>query len=521
MYRHYRIIILLLLSPIFAVLLMETADAFSALDSSSIIFHFHGPDTTSRVGRNITKLGDVNGDGFDDIAINCRNPAGTFLFYGGTPPDSFPDLLLKGSGGSINPIDISGDGISEFFTVESSVLYLFRGYEDSIATTPYDSLMPNAEFHGFSIFAKTGYVDEDSLGDFLTLIRGVPGPQEIYYFSGATLLSNIPDWTFYIDNFEHIITAYELIDFNGDNKLDICINLQADQDTSGYVYIFLGENFGSEPDILIGQPIELELNHPRDFAHSLFGVGDFDGDGWDDLSVIYIRGAPRHLIYKCGPQADTLFDYRLDNAADWIAGAGDVNGDGYDDIICGGSGRYRGAVFIYLGGIEADSIFDMSIGRYDLPPLFLDDIGWRTSSAGDFNGDGIDDFMFSCQNFAHGEPGDVFVFSGSEEIITDIENDSPSFLPEKMELMQNHPNPFNASTSIEFTISARSCVTITIYNLHGQEVRTIIEKTLPAGKHIVFWDGKNSDDQEAASGVYLYQINAGESVEAKKMILLK
>ena len=93
--------------------------------------------------------------------------------------------------------------------------------------------------------------------------------------------------------------------------------------------------------------------------------------------------------------------------------------------------------------------------------------------------------------------------------------------PDKPELLQNSPNPFNPSTAIKFYIPNSSDVTIRIYDMLGKEVTTLYNKQTEAGSHIVYWNGRDRYGREAASGVYLYRLTAGSFTETKKMNLLK
>lgn len=97
---------------------------------------------------------------------------------------------------------------------------------------------------------------------------------------------------------------------------------------------------------------------------------------------------------------------------------------------------------------------------------------------------------------------------------TGVEFQSTSEIPQIYALHQNHPNPFNPSTTIAFALSKASFVTLKIYNLLGNEVATLVAEKLPAGKHRRVWEAKG-----LASGVYLYRIEAGEFVQTKKLIL--
>ena len=87
--------------------------------------------------------------------------------------------------------------------------------------------------------------------------------------------------------------------------------------------------------------------------------------------------------------------------------------------------------------------------------------------------------------------------------------------------MQNSPNPFNPSTSIKFFIPDNSNMSLKIYDMLGREVRTLINGRTPAGYHIVYWNGRDRYGSQAASGIYLYRLTAGDFMETKKMILLK
>jgi hypothetical protein len=94
-------------------------------------------------------------------------------------------------------------------------------------------------------------------------------------------------------------------------------------------------------------------------------------------------------------------------------------------------------------------------------------------------------------------------------------------VPSKTVLYQNHPNPFNPTTAIDYGLREPCRVTLTIYNVLGQKVRTLVDGDQTAGFKTARWDGKNTKGQSVASGVYIYRLRAGDFVEAKKMILLR
>jgi|GEM_PF-2650713 len=114
-------------------------------------------------------------------------------------------------------------------------------------------------------------------------------------------------------------------------------------------------------------------------------------------------------------------------------------------------------------------------------------------------------------------------FEESLEVIsTGVKNQNqPGTLPKSFALSQNFPNPFNATTRIDFALASSGFVTLEIYNLLGQKVRTLVSEYQTPGYKTVIWDGKNQDGQNLASGVYFYRLNTPASSFAKKMALVR
>ena len=96
-----------------------------------------------------------------------------------------------------------------------------------------------------------------------------------------------------------------------------------------------------------------------------------------------------------------------------------------------------------------------------------------------------------------------------------------SQLPKEFALNQNYPNPFNPTTTITYALKENAQVTLKIYNTLGQEVRTLINARQEAGYKQVVWDGLNTAGARVASGIYIYRIEAGNFVQARKMVLMK
>jgi hypothetical protein len=93
---------------------------------------------------------------------------------------------------------------------------------------------------------------------------------------------------------------------------------------------------------------------------------------------------------------------------------------------------------------------------------------------------------------------------------------SPMNLPFVYSLKQNYPNPFNPSTTISYQLPVTNYVNLSIYNLLGQKVATLVNEKLNAGLHAAAWNATGF-----ASGVYLYRLQAGNYAETKKLVLLR
>ncbi len=102
--------------------------------------------------------------------------------------------------------------------------------------------------------------------------------------------------------------------------------------------------------------------------------------------------------------------------------------------------------------------------------------------------------------------------------IDDLENS----LPAKYALNQNYPNPFNPTTTISYSVPKASRVTLTIFNVLGQKIYTLINnRNTVAGTYLAKWNGLDQAGNKAASGIYFYKIQAGNYTAVKKMILMK
>ncbi len=107
------------------------------------------------------------------------------------------------------------------------------------------------------------------------------------------------------------------------------------------------------------------------------------------------------------------------------------------------------------------------------------------------------------------------------QFVTHVEDGGTDGLPQVYALRQNYPNPFNPATTISYSVPIRSQVTISVFNILGQQVAILVDDVQNAGNYTVAWDGRTSDGTSAATGIYFHRINAGDFIQSKKMLLLK
>ncbi|MFH2003229.1 MAG: T9SS type A sorting domain-containing protein, partial [Bacteroidota bacterium] len=122
----------------------------------------------------------------------------------------------------------------------------------------------------------------------------------------------------------------------------------------------------------------------------------------------------------------------------------------------------------------------------------------------------------------HGGPSKwTFAWIGVPDWVTGVERTDNS-IPTMFEVMQNYPNPFNPTTTIDFALPRASKVSITIYDILGREVVSLLDgEQKDAGNYRVQWNSRNKIGTTVATGIYLYRLQAGDFVSTKKMQLLK
>lgn len=124
-------------------------------------------------------------------------------------------------------------------------------------------------------------------------------------------------------------------------------------------------------------------------------------------------------------------------------------------------------------------------------------------------------------DFSSGKPVVMSVNPMLEGGVISLKSNPALAIPETFSLAQNYPNPFNPSTEMAYDLPTPGHVKFEIYNILGQNVKTLVDEYQDAGTYKVTWDGDDNTGSSVASGVYFYRVSAGEFKDIKKMVLMK
>ncbi len=511
------------LSLIFAVL-CNCAFAQAPKELHAIL-EVPGTDSGALLGTYVKGVGDLNKDGYADVAVSAPGKLLTYIYYGSKTMSQTPSLTLQG-GGAIVSGDFNGDGWID--------LAIYRMYQDTVLIYlggPKMDTLPNIILAGknfgdnyFGYNLAVGDINGDGFDDLIASGSDIEDRGKIYIFAGGLEMDTIPTTSLLGDTLRAGL-GWDLTvgDINKDGKKDILAlgyNRLSSSGSEQYYYcsVFLGDSTFS-----MKQDYYIDSRHvPGGFGDHI-ACFDTDGDGIDDILVnkIYIFKGGSHIdtlpTYYVGPPNNESSNF---GSYPWVSGGGDFNGDGIKDMLVSRTDGYPfgvPGVYLMLDGKK-------HLGQFVAYRVYSDYWGealdGRPGNAGDVNGDGVDDIIIGGPDaFLHNE-GIFGIYSGDTSLKTAVTK-QPVTKPESFELKQNYPNPFNPSTVISFELSENSFVTLKIFNTLGEEVTTLLHERRVKGNHTVRWNGTNNTGRRVAPGSYYYQLSIPGGSSAKKAIYLK
>jgi hypothetical protein len=521
----------LVLALTVALLALEHSTSAATI-SSRVLIDPVGENNADFFGTSVAWVGDVNGDGYDDLLIGAfRYPeigsvGQAYLYFGGPAIDLVADLVIPAPPGGAGWFGISvasagdfnGDGYRDFIIGaqqsgnEGKAFVYYGG--PSLDATPDVTLIGESTgsltAFGASV-ALAGDVNEDGFDD---VIVGAPQsqssgnrPGRAYVFFGGAVPDAVPDRVFNGVGFNDQLGSAvgSAGDMNGDGHPDVFASAPGSSVGAlgaGAIYVwFGGPAFDTTPDLtLLGSGAHERLMNAAN-------AGDVNGDGFSDLIG---AGSGQVRVWFGGSFPNSIPDLTLARRYASVAGSGDVNGDGIDDFVVGSEyDPSGGRVSVFFGGSAADTLGDLYYAADDPGAA----IGLCVAGGGHVDGPGPPDLIASanCDPDAIGyNRGRVYVIANSLD---------PTAVPvtatSGVSFVGAQPNPARNQVNFALALDHAASVRITVYDLAGRVVARPVQGERLAGRVTRTWN-----PGALPRGVYYVSTRLDDREQVRKLIWL-
>lgn len=471
----------------------------------------------------------------NSLSLQQNNlPGGEFLSLGKITNDDFDDLALY-TGSEIKIFRNNGSG--SFLTSPIQTIY-----EQPV----YMQLVDLQYTKSFYDLVTLVYEEEES--GLLKIRNNVSGQ-----FGSPTTI-NLGE------NVERVIMG----DVNYDDYPDLVVVRR-----DGKLRIYINQE-GNIPSVYTYEVIN---NDFFDYYIEPIAIGDMNNDGWNDIVITRIEGwvgiwinQKSGNLFNSEPQQ--IIEYFLPYSQNHTLKLADIENTGGLSVIFTNNGGIMG------GEYSALHVFKHNGNPPPAPPKNLSLTGlpgdhptikWDPNQERDMDHYEIwryrhlydDDYQLIASNVSEiyytdyeitiAQPGQqptggVYYkikavdnvgnksdFSNTVSTLEpgvtpksiDVFNIEKNILPTTLSLIGNYPNPFNPTTTIVFGLPEAQKITLTIYNVQGKKVTELVNGVMKAGFHRVIWNGCNTLGQKVSSGIYIYELRAGDKRLVKKMLLTK
>ncbi|PKK83728.1 MAG: hypothetical protein CVT49_06830 [candidate division Zixibacteria bacterium HGW-Zixibacteria-1] len=427
-------------------------------------------------------LKDIDGDGRDEIhlVIVDRFGAVTYMF------DAESGLTQIFSGVSMHlPMDMNDDGQDELYQYLNTTGMIRQLDLDGNVVANTAPMLNGKRFYCRGLTAYD--IDNDDRPELIASGFYTETGYWLYAYDENLVLK--PGWPHPMGIDDFIVPTVPIFgDIDGDGAPEYFC---ADFDVS-YSYVHAWNLDGSA--FVPGNPDGFFTIIPRPGRINMLVLSDVNNDGRAD-------------IIAC-TNDDLFFTYRVQRIYAW-----DLSGDligGFPIITAPEIPLSSGSSFRFiptLGDIDKNGYIDLVMPAADSSLIFMDFVGMSYDSANSLAP------VWRYNRRLNG----IGQYVESPVTVNDGQNGRPG----EFRLGQNYPNPFNPDTRIEFALPAKGHVTISIYDILGRKVKTLLDETIPAGSHAIDWNGQDDEGNSLPSGIYLYGIKAGEYNLARKMVLIK